>query len=419
MKKNFFYVALSALALVACTNDEVVDVNPGKTVEFSATTGKMTRSGVETTTNTITDFKVWAYQNGKVDGVVEDGGLFFETVVTKENGEWTYNNGNPYFWPEYTNPYFNFYSISPLPDEVNLFEGGIDMENHKISFGLTNMVDDVPAGVDLLYAVNTNVTKETNNGVVDVNFRHALSQVVFKVKNTNPNLKVEVNAISIVRAKDFGVLTLPTLTTKTTNINEVYGTWDELDILDPNEVSYGIRRPQKSVEITNAVYEVEDRVILEGETAAVDFEGYYKPRNIDHKSLFMIPQTFTPSPVVDGKMNLTEGTYFAIDCVIFQKINNVWNIQWGDVENLAGPGIIPSKTVAIPACKPEGYTWQAGKKYVYTIVFGDGAGFVGDDPTDEEAEPTLIPITFDVTVDEFQDGGSYDVDLDTDEYIND
>ena len=58
MKKKFLFVALSALALTACVNDETIEVNPGDAVAFRATSGNATKSQITTTLN-ISDFKVW------------------------------------------------------------------------------------------------------------------------------------------------------------------------------------------------------------------------------------------------------------------------------------------------------------------------------------------------------------------------
>jgi hypothetical protein len=53
--------------------------------------------------------------------------------------------------------------------------------------------------------------------------------------------------------------------------------------------------------------------------------------------------------------------------------------------------------------------WKQGKRYVYTLIFGEGGGF-NPDPDPENPEPVLVPITFDVTVDNFAE---YSQDLDT------
>ena len=68
--------------------------------------------------------------------------------------------------------------------------------------------------------------------------------------------------------------------------------------------------------------------------------------------------------------------------------------MWGK-ENA---GTYVAKELAIPA----DFTWEQGKKYIYTFVFGKGNGGYDPDPDPSDpATPVLVPITFDITVDDF------------------
>lgn len=448
-----YYVALSALALVACTNDEVIDVNPGEAIDFAVTTGNVTRA--ETTTNTIDNFRVWAYQTtpetteptSGTTTPAKDQAFFFEEEVTraKSGDSWSaWSYGYTYFWPSSSGTLssLSFYSISPANTYNANMEGMKPAQtaisaDKSFTYKVPAAIDGVPAGEDLLYAVNRVITKETYGGKVNVNFRHALSQIVFKVKNTNPNLKVEVNAIDIVRTLNFGTYTLPKATTSplTTTDTPVKGSWSNQSLLSEDEQTsdadinyYGISKGGISKEVTNSAGETVEHLgdavlTLEGVTAALSFEGVYGTgeNQVSHTALFMMPQTLNASTITtatDGTktMDLSSGTYFSINCRISQKINGVWTHQWGDATNMNAAGI-PCQRVAIPACTPDGYTWEEGKKYVYTIVFGEGAGYDGepddddDDDDDTNQDPVLVPIDFTVTVDDFQDGGNYNVDM--------
>ena len=77
---------------------------------------------------------------------------------------------------------------------------------------------------------------------------------------------------------------------------------------------------------------------------------------------------------------------------------------WGKQDE---EGAWTTKELAIPVA----FDWQQGKKYVYTLVFGEGnGGYDPDpepDPDPEDPDPVLVPITFEITVDDFElvDGG--------------
>ena len=430
MKKRFFYVALAAIALASCTNDEIVDVNPGDAIQFAATTGNVTRA--EITTNNIDNFKVWSFYAADDK---KDAGAFFNAEVTrtKENGAWSnWSYGDPYFWPVTRN--LNFYSVSPV--SVDNWET-VDMEKHQIPFYIQAATEGVPAGVDLLYATNIDAAKGTD-GVVNIRFRHALSQIQFKVKNTNANLKIGVNSIAIVRTMNLGVYQMPSQTTTASNIEDVKGYWIESEYdygEDDTATSKEYRINKGSYEQTNIPdYGGSDyltltrynTVELEGATEAIPFTGTYGvgDNQVEHNSLFMLPQTLTPSVInaENNTMNLSAGTYLAISCRIEQKLSDgEYELLWGEKVSASRAYEITPMDVAIPICNQgQTFTWEQGKKYIYTIVFGEGAGYDGtpedDDDDDDEVddtdqEPILVPISFEVTVDDFQDGGEYEVDM--------
>ena len=54
---------------------------------------------------------------------------------------------------------------------------------------------------DVMYAIAKGRTKDMNNGVVKFNFKHILSQVVFKAKTEYDNMQVEYNMIKIHNVK--------------------------------------------------------------------------------------------------------------------------------------------------------------------------------------------------------------------------
>ena len=90
MKCKMYLLALSAMALATgCSNDETTELNKGNAIDFSVTAGKLTRAEA-ITTNTIKEFKVWAFTDGKT--------YMNGTPVTKSDNKWTYSGTK--FWPE-------------------------------------------------------------------------------------------------------------------------------------------------------------------------------------------------------------------------------------------------------------------------------------------------------------------------------
>ena len=263
-----------------------------------------------------------------------------------------------------------FYSVSPAENCGGTVS--ITKDAQKIT-GFT-VATDQSKQVDLLYAVNKNESKANHEtSPVSVNFRHALSQIVFKAKNTNENLKVIVKGVKIANIKKAGDFTYPTQATTVQNtevdgtiVATTQGTWSNVSTLE--DFSAGMEAAG---------------VTLNGEVeTALDFSNA-------SGALFMIPQTLTAwDPETEGCL-ASDDVYFLLNCQILSGTDKDIQVWPSDADETFAE-------IAVPA---EAITWEQGKKYVYTFVFGEGAGY---EPGEEEnPDPTLVGIGFDVTVDEF------------------
>ena len=319
-----------------------------------------------------------------------------EEEVTYSNNEWTY--GGTIFWPATE---VDFYSVSP--SDV----AGVDITNEKQVIKGFTVNEDQSKQIDLLYAVNKGETKADHEATpVSINFRHALSQIVFKAKNTNENLKVIIKGVKIGNIKKAGNFTYPEETTKgpvdasgnikeedddkeqtTTITSDTQGEWEAQNIRVT--FSAGVK------ELTlDGVKDAEDLTTTEN--------GVYTG------ALFMIPQDLTAwDPATTGALNTSNtGVYFLLNCQILSGTNKnvtVWPTTEADDDSDG------YAEIAIPASNLD--KWEQGKKYIYTFIFGEGAGYEpGDKP---DPKPTLVGIDFDVTVDEFMNGAGQEIDMET------
>ncbi len=378
MKKKFLFVALSALALTACVNDETIEVNPGDAVAFRATSGNATKSQI-TTTSTISDFKVWGYYQNEAEK--QSNVPFMEAQQVNKNGDvWTYSPTR--FWPE--SGTIDFYSVSPALDNASISGSSQKIENYTVS---TNVDEQI----DLLYAVNKDCSKADNGqSGVQVNFRHALSQIVFKAKSSNEAIVVDIKGVTLVKAKTTGTFTYPTKTTSP---------YDDPESTDyDTEINDG----------TSALSGTWGTWALESATDNYA-AGVTEKKNIGSTAvdlttagsgeLLLLPQTLTAWNPANGASD--PGSRFLINC-------KIWNVS-GTEKIRIWPAEDEYSEVAIPVEA----TWKQGKKYVYTFVFGDGAGY-----TPNGEQPSLLKVNFDVTVDNFQEGGNTDMDMEIKEAID-
>ena len=356
MKSKYLAVALSAVALTACNNEDVLEVNQGRGISFQVATEASTRA-TATTTSTIDNFKVWGFTDGKT--------LMNGIEVSKSGSEWTYDG--TIFWPATD---VDFYSVSPAENcggTVNITKDKQEITNFTVN-------TDQASQVDLLYAVNKGEKKADHEASpVSINFRHALSQIVFKAKNTNENLKVIVKGVKIANIKKAGDFTYPDAATTVHNnsttgsiVATTQGTWSNVSTAE----KFSAGMDAAGVTLDGKVETAKD---LSNATGA----------------LFMIPQVLTPwNPSTEG-CNKSNNVYFLLNCQILSGTDKDIQVWPSDADETFAEIAVPANTL----------TWEQGKKYVYTFIFGEGAGYEpGENPN---PDPTLVGIDFDVTVDEF------------------
>ena len=385
MRTKYLVAALSAVALTACTNDEVMEVNRGRGITFQVATEASTRA-TATTTGTIDEFTVWGFttENGKNKTLMD------ALAVTRTGETWGYTG--TIYWP--ANP-VDFYSVSPTPESGKVSEGTVSIANDAQTISDFTANTDQSKQVDLLYAVNKGEKKADHTAsAVSINFRHALSQIVFKAKNTNDNLKVTIRGVKVGNIKKTGDFTYPSSSTTTHNASDkgtiaasTQGTWANVE----TEETFAAGITPRTLD--GVVSEAVDLTTMTGAA----YSG----------ALFMIPQALTAwDPETTGALSSTnKGVYFLVDCQMQSGEDDV--TVWPTAEmdtNKDGYA-----EVAIPASN---LTWDQGKKYVYTFVFGEGGGY--EPGTDPDPDPTLYGINFTVTVDEFINGFDPDDDKEVD-----
>lgn len=386
MKKYYFLAAGLLLMLGSCSQDDIVEANLGADeIRFAAVTNGATRAAdIYNPKEMPASFQVSAMSQSKV--YISDDKI--ERKGSEAPYKWENSTGTRY-WPEDA---VDFYAHVNAGTTFALNNGTPTFNNFTVESA-------VGSQVDLLYAVKKEQTKK--EAPVTLNFRHALSQIVFKARNESENIYVQIKGIKVVNVKGQGTYKFPTVTTDPNIPKEN----------SDNETSRGSWK----LEGGNVTYDVE----LDALTAVEGSKTNPTVVNLtDEKgtALMLMPQTtnaWNPetNPDPDGSTagsKATTDTYLLVDCVIYNVSGEGSDLPgdnvclWGKEEN----GSYTTKELAIPVK----FAWEEGKKYTYTLVFGNGNGGYNPDPDPgTDPDPVLVPISFEVTVDEFLDGGSYDV----------
>lgn len=370
MKKIYLAAPLLlALAAASCTKSEVLETNSGE-IMFNVVANKATKAtAIYDNNNLPEDFYVYAISNG---ATYIDGDL-----IKHSNGAWVNQSGTR-FWPEAN---VDFYALR------NADNFDWDVASPAVpSFEFT-VASTVAEQKDLLYSVRKDEAPRTDpdaNSPVSLNFRHALSQIVFQAKNTNPNIYVRVEGVKLANVYGTGTFTLPDANTDN-NIK------DEPSTLPGDATGWGTWTSPLTGDLQT--YEIGFTAVeLAGDQTNPDVKalGTATP-----DAMMLIPQqTDAWVPKTEGS-ELTKNSYFLVKCAIWNVAGDAYEngdvVVWGDEST----GTLKTAWAAIPAS----FDWEQGHKYIYTFIFGEGGGYIpGDKP---DPDPTLIPVGFEVTVDDF------------------
>ena len=176
--KKLFVVALAALGMVACVNEDVLETPKSDAIAFAGFVDNATRANDPSfDRDNLGAFDVWAFMNES------DGTVFAGEDVEKSGNTWGYTNIQ-YWLP--LNSYY-FAALAPMNSnnwEVALAEG----EAAKAGIGTVTFTN-VDGSEDLIYAkqyVETpemSVLLEKGMDAVKLQFGHLLSKVKFTFVN--------------------------------------------------------------------------------------------------------------------------------------------------------------------------------------------------------------------------------------------
>lgn len=399
MKKILLGCVMVA-ALASCSNDDTIleKKTDDSSIKFDVITQGATRAeDIFCNANMPGQFKVYATIDGQT---FINGDIISNTASAGEAAKWENLSANRY-WPDSS---VDFFAQVGGDDVFALNSGAPKFENFTVN-------SDVASQTDLLYAVKTGQVKDSVASPVDLNFRHALSQIVFYAKNVNPDIFVEVSGVSVCGVANSGTYTFPT---ESTDGNVAHGT-----AADSTATAPGAQGSWELASSTGSYSVTFDSVALKGAKDAVavsltdnsntnaDLGHGDAAENAFGNAMLLMPQAdFKGITLAQGAGSIDEstlqGVYFKVKCKIY-------NVADPTAADLTQNVVLWSgdKDVYIPVSG----TWKEGMKYVYTLVFGDGNG--GWDP--DGPKPVLVPISFTVSVDEFipVNGSADDVEMQT------
>lgn len=361
MKKSTVMLgAIFGALLMGCSDEEIANVETSSrnAIGFNVLSNAAETRATPTTPDNLknTDFDVFAFTGdgtafmGKVDTEFGHDGV----NIVYNNGKWDYKNASDLrYWPTGALDFYAFNPGTVSEDMMMNYMWEASGTVQKISY---TCIDEYGANTghanyDVMYAMAKGQTKDMNNGIVKFNFKHILSQVVFKAKTQYDNMQVDINMIKIHNVKMGGFFTLPAAADGT-------GSWsDPADL--PSEVSgLGKFTVVKDVNIT-----------VKSNTIATDISTTTPMLNRPQElTAWKVSETATKSKL---EADNAKQCYLEIACKIRQ----------------SGAYLLGSASEYKTIYVPFGDTWVAGKRHIYTLIFGGGYN--------DQGEAVLNPIQFD------------------------
>ena len=377
MKKSTVMLgAIFGALLMGCSDEEIANVETSSrnAIGFNVLSNAAETRAIPTTPDnlTSTDFDVFAFTTdgtafmGKVDTDFGHDGV----NIVYNNGKWDYKNASDLrYWPTEALDFYAFNPGTVSEDMMMNYMWEASGTVQKISY---TCIDEYGANTghanyDVMYAMAKGQTKDMNNGIVKFNFKHILSQVVFKAKTQYDNMQVDINMIKIHNVKMGGFFTLPATADGT-------GSWsDPADL--PSEVSgLGKFTVVKDVNIT-----------VKSNTIATDISTTTPMLNRPQElTAWKVSETATKSKL---EADNAKQCYLEIACKIRQ----------------SGAYLLGSASEYKTIYVPFGDTWVAGKRHIYTLIFGGGYT--------DQGEAVLNPIQFDAETTDWGNADKADKDV--------
>lgn len=199
--KKILLAVTAALAITGCSqNEEFDNVAQNAEISFNTNVSKSTRA-ILTENQNFEKFIAYGYAHvGDADKVFD--GTITSVVMTgatyEKNGSAWATTGS-YYWP--TSGKVSFFGYAGVTAAT------YDKQDGAFPTLTYTTLEGIDKLEDLVVAQTANQSKPSNNAAINLNFKHALTQVYFKLKGNDANLTYTVKKIELLKVKTKGTFT--------------------------------------------------------------------------------------------------------------------------------------------------------------------------------------------------------------------
>lgn len=273
------------------------------------------------TTTKATETTTLNFESFTCTALTSDGFYHFENEEFERTGSY-YNSATEYFWPS-DGSALSFYAWAPESDRT----GGtltITSSDKKLTGFTVN--PNISDQIDFISAKAVGNGNDNASGM-ELNFNHNLSQIEVKSRSANTGYIYKIKGIrfgNILSSGDFDFET---------------GTWSNLQTLSSYTVEYST-----------------PKTIDELSTSLMKTNG---------DNAMFIPQDLTPWDPENDPTNTAKGAYIAILARITTNTNAIIYPLVGEYD-----------WIAVPLGDANIGNWESGLRYIYTLDWSTGGGYV-------------------------------------------
>lgn len=370
MKKTpLFLMAMSAVALASCSDDEPVSVRQSANEAISFRSAMGTRASETTNANLNKIFVTAVYgdstvntPHSKMSGYKST--MYFENIEFDKGADsfFTAAGGKQYDWLAPTQK-IEFFAYSPSQDELGA-DISIKDDNSGMTLESFAVPENIADQVDFITANASGTRKANETSGVELTFDHRLAQIELQAKSENTNYTYKVIGARIGRPEYMGTFDF--------NTNQ----WTLDDWHD------------------TAIYTAAcDTTTLSATPVSI--------MGADGNAMLM-PQTLTPWDITGDPDNVAREAYLSVLVNITRTDNGTQIYPFANESEYTHNPVRQYGWASIPLSG----TWEQGKKYIYTLDFTNGAGHIDPDDPNPGTEILGGPIKFTVKVNDWVDANS-------------
>ncbi|MCQ2184575.1 MAG: fimbrillin family protein [Bacteroidales bacterium] len=331
MKKSVILLALSALAFAGCQKDVVLESNLGDSITIRPSLGLQVKSEDPhaLAADNLETFNVYAQ--------TADNAAYFENVDFVKNASGTYASADKYYWPK--TGALKFYAYAPV--------SGTGLTRSAYNAWTLTQQSEAASQPDFIVALNSGDKENNATTGVSLNFRHAMSKVSLKVKNTSKTILINVTDWKLAYLYDGGTFAL---TEENTNGAALLAAADWTLTSNTQSVATCVLSAPIATPVT----------VYGNTTTATAIDGL--------EDFILIPQELKDS-VSYADNNQFAGSYVAVEM---------------EIRNAADSTVIVDKQWC---CWPVNTALEAGKHYTFVVDLSNGGYQEDNDPNSDGPYP--------------------------------